>query len=83
METWGQMASSVVPGLIFTVNFPDNHDSKRVPMLDFEVWKEEKVDPMDPGKKVETVKYSFFEKDVMNEKVMDRNSAIPHRMMIA
>ena len=41
MKAWGTMASSVILGLVFTVDYPDNHDNKRVPVLDFELWCEE------------------------------------------
>ena len=45
MRAWGAMASSVVSGLVFTVDFPQNHTNRKVPMLDFMVWSE----PCDDG----------------------------------
>ena len=83
MDAWGAMASSVIPGLVFTVDHAANHANGRVPVLDFELWCEEKEDESNPGCKKKTVKYSFYEKEVTNPKVMDRDSAFPHRMMLA
>lgn len=60
MRAWGDMASSVIPGLKFTVDFPSNHDDNAVPMLDFKLWKEREEDPNYPGVFRESVRYSFF-----------------------
>ena len=38
MERMREMASSLVEGIIFTVDLPINHESKKVPMLDIAVW---------------------------------------------
>ena len=83
MKAWGEMASMITPGIKFTVDYPANHASGRVPVLDFELWKEMKDDPKNPGSSIETILYSFYEKPVTNSRVMDRESAVPHRMMIA
>ena len=96
MEAWGKMASSVVPGLVFTVDYPKKHDNEKVPMLDFMVWKQrcasdqdenddqgtsDKIDKNEKCK--ETVRYEFYEKPVANNLVMMRESAMPHKMMVA
>ena len=83
MNVWGKIASTLVPGVEFTVDFPANHKNGRVPVLYFEVWCEETPVEGTPGETKQTVMYSFFEKEVSNPKVMDRESAIPHKMMIA
>ena len=38
MERMREMASSLVEGIVFTVDLPINHESKKVPMLDIAVW---------------------------------------------
>ena len=67
MEVWKEMASNLVPGLKFTVDTVDNHNDRRLPMLDFKLWKEEEQDPNhpnDPSKKRQTLKYCYYEKSV-------------------
>ena len=83
MEAWGSMASSIVPGLRFTTDYCSRNESKTVPMLDFQVWKTKEEDPLQPGKFREAVRYSFFEKEMSNMKVLDNNSAMPHQVKVA
>ena len=56
MNVWKEMASDLIPGLQFTVDTIDNHDDRKLPMLDFKLWKEEKQDPEDPTRKRQTLK---------------------------
>ena len=35
MSAWGAMASSIIPGLQFTVDYPNSSNNNKVPMLDF------------------------------------------------
>ena len=77
MNAWGSMASTIVPGLVFTVDHPANHSNGRVPVLDVELWREKVADPNNPGMTKEKIRYSYYEKEVANQKVMDRESAIP------
>ena len=112
MRAWGMMASDVIPGLKFTVDFPQNHENRKVPMLDFMVWREpmgmddsqetgaenEIKDDQGAGKNLgvqqqqeekeqrttrHTIRYEFYEKPVSSSLVMMRDSAMPHRMMMA
>ena len=83
MTVWGQIASSIIPGLQFTVDCPANNPNGKVPMLDFQTWKISIEDESNPAMKHEKIMYSFYEKGVANPKVMDRDSAVPHRMMLA
>ena len=71
MLAWGDMASSIIPGLVFTVDFPARHTNNRVPVLDFELWCEEVDDRDNPGNTKQSIKYSFYEKDVTRYKIQD------------
>ena len=84
MKAWGAMASSVIPGLVFTVDYPQLHENRKVPMLDFMVWKE-KVPSQDNREEdeKETILYEFYEKPVASKLVMMKDSAMPHRMIMA
>ena len=68
---------------MFTVDHSANHPNGRVPVLDVELWREKIPDPDIPGATKEKIRYSYFEKEVANPKVMDRESVIPHRMMMS
>ena len=83
MNAWGVMASSIIPGLQFTVDHSGKHDGGTVPMLDFKVWREKVHNEDNPGTTKEKIMYSFYEKDSSNPKVLDRKSAIPHKMMMS
>ena len=83
MEAWKCMASSIIPGLDFTVDFCSKNDNGTVAMLDFQMWKVTMDDPNSPGKTMESLKYTFFEKEMSNPKVMDAASALPHKVKIA
>ena len=78
MVAWGQMASSILPSLDFTVDYCSRNKDGSVPMLDFHLWKESQEDPDSPGKMRETLRYSFFEKSMANKEVMNKHSAMPH-----
>ena len=82
MKAWGNMASSVVPGLTFTVDYPAMNENGKVPVLDFQLWKE-RTEDKDTGKVTENIKYEFYEKKVSNQKVLERDSAIPHKMLLS
>ena len=83
MEAWAGMASSIIPGLKFTTDFPANNSNGWVPMLDFELWKVEEQDPNSPGVTRQALRYNFFEKKVTNPRVMGKSSAMPHSMKMA
>ena len=83
MDAWGQMASSIVPGLIFTTDCCSKNPSGTVPMLDFQMWKVREADPLNPGATREAMRYSFYEKYMSNNKVMDNKSAMPRRTKVA
>ena len=52
-------------------------------MLDFVLWREKVPDPGNPWATKEIIRYSYYEKDMANLKVMNQGFAIPHKMMIA
>ena len=83
MTAWGQMASSIIPGLNFTVDYPSNNHNHKVPMLDFKLWADEEMDPSNPGQTRQSLKYQFYEKPMSNPKVLDMGSAMPHKMKIS
>ena len=83
MKAWGSMTSCIIPGITFTVDYPDNNANGKVPMLDFMLWKEREDNPENPGEMRECLKYSFYEKPATNPKVMDAESAMPQGMKIA
>ena len=83
MKCWADMASTIIPGLRFTCDYPANNVSGRVPMLDFCLWKESVQDENDPMRMKESIRYTFYEKDVSNPRVLDRQTAMPHKMLIA
>ena len=74
MDIWGQMASSILPSLNFTVDFCSRNKEGTVPMLDFQLWKVSEVDPENPEKMRESLKYSFYEKPMSNPEVMNKLS---------
>ena len=83
MEVWKEMASNIIPGLKFTTDYCSKSSGGTVPMLDFQLWKINEVDPEDPSKSRQALRYSFYEKPLANPKVMDSQSAMPHRIKIA
>ena len=83
MAAWGEMASTVIPGLKFTTDCASNNSNGRVPMLDFELWCDQEQHPEDPDTIVQTVKYNFYEKAMTNPEVMNEISAMPHKMKMA
>ena len=44
MERLRELASKLIPGIIFTADLPEKHSSMKVPMLDVNVWKEENME---------------------------------------
>ena len=83
MTAWGEMASSIVPGLQFTVDYSSNNTSGTVPMLDFQLWREEEPDPNNIGSTRQSLRYSFYEKSMASKRVIDKESAMPHNMKMA
>ena len=83
MEAWGSMASSIIPGVDFTVEFASKSPNATVAMLDFQLWKEKIPNPENPGTTMETLRYKFYEKPMTNPKVLDSSSAMPHKVKVA
>ena len=83
MEAWGAMASSILPGITFTVEYASKTQAGTVAMLDFQLWKEREPVPGEPDQMRETLRYAFFEKEMSNPQVMDVNSALPHKVKVA
>ena len=83
MEVWQGMASGIVPGLKFTTDFCSKNENGMVAMLDFQLWKVREQDPKNPGGTRESLRYTFFEKTMSNDKVMEAGSAMPHKVKIS
>ena len=61
------MCSSVYNWMEFTVDTEDDHENRRIPMLDICTWREGK----------HKVKHAFYEKDVSSKLVVMSKSATP------
>ena len=83
MTAWGKMASSIVLGLMFTMDNCSKNTSGAVAMLDFQLWKEREEDLDSSGMFRESLRYTFFEKEMVNPKVLDAALSMPHRVKIA
>ena len=83
MDAWRGMASGIMDGIDFTVDYCSKNPTRTVAMLDFQLWKENETDPDSPGGMRETLKYAFYEKEMTNPKVMDAETALPHKVKIA
>ena len=68
MEVIKDIANEIDDMIIMTVDCPSNHETKRVPMLDVEVWLHEEE---------EKVFYSFYEKPTKSPYVISKDSAMP------
>merc|ERR1712240_778483 len=70
------LASSLVPGIEFTVDLPGRHQTGRVPMLDVEVWK-------GPGNQGGTVVWHcYYEKPSTCPLVFHGSGAVATRQKI-
>ena len=87
MDALGDMASSIVPGLKFTTDCCSKNADGKVPMLDFALWKVQEKDSASTGPSTgtprEALRYTFYEKNMANPKVMDNSSAMPHKTKLA
>ena len=73
MNAWAGMASSIYPFLKFTIDIPEHHIDKCVPVLDVKVWREEEG----------SVVHSFYEKPMVLDKVIMADSAQQSHVKIA
>ena len=73
MNTWADMASSIYPFLKFTIDIPEHHSDKCVPVLGVKVWREEEG----------SVVHSFYEIPMVSDKVIMADSAQPNHVKIA
>ena len=76
MERMREMASSLVEGIVFTVDLPINHESKRVPMIDITVWLDQ-----DHGGNPR-VRHTYFEKVTTSPLVFHRREACSSKQKI-
>ena len=73
MNVWAGMASSVYKFLKFTVDIPEHHLDKSVPVLDVKIYRGGEG----------SVVHSFYEKPMVNDKVIMANSAQPEHVKIS
>ena len=76
MERMREMASSLVEGIVFTVNLPINHESRKVPMLDIAVWLDEDPDG-NPR-----VRHTYYEKMTTSPMVFHGRGACSSKQKI-
>ena len=78
-----KMSDSVLPYINFKEEVASESKNKKIPMLDFQVWKVEEVDESkENGVKTE-IQFEFYEKPVASKIVVMATSALPHRVKIA
>ena len=66
MDTSQKMSESVYDWLCFTVDTEEEHEDRKVPMLDICMWRQ--------GMNI--INHSFYEKDSASQKVMEYKSAM-------
>ena len=76
MEAMRQAADSVLPWLGFTVDYPDIHETRTVPMLDLQVWaRHPDLEDDVNGDASDVLAWSFYEKPTSSDKVLRATSA--------
>ena len=76
-----KLSNSLLPFIKFKEDVPANHESKKIPVLDFQVWAEEEETDQESGIKTRLM-FEFYEKPMASKLVIMENSALPHRMKI-
>ena len=77
-----KMSNSVLPFVNFKEEVASDCQDGKVPMLDFQVWRQEYPDKDREGGKRTEIHYEFFEKPVATKLVLMEKNALPHRMKI-
>ena len=72
MEVVMEIASSIEEMIEITVDFPNNHEDKVVPLIELKAWLNES-----DGSKIY---YTFYEKPTKSPFVMTKSSAMPNPM---
>ena len=70
MEVIRDIANGVDDMIKFTVDVPSNYSSNKMPVLDLQVWLDEN----------NRVRYTFYEKPMKSNMVIDKSSALPYSM---
>ena len=70
MNVWAGMASSVYKFLKFTVDIPEHHLDKSVPVLDVKIYRGGEG----------SVVHSFYEKPMVNDKVIMADSTLSSKI---
>ena len=79
-----KISNSILPFIKFEEIVASQCKAGKVPMLDFQVWKEEKEVEKDGERKVKTeIKFEFYEKDVSSKTVVMEKSTIPIKTKIS
>ena len=69
------MANMMLEGIRFRVDLPANHTSRKVPMLDLAVWKEERDG-------IQTIRHTFYQKPTSSPLVFHGRGACPIKQKI-
>ena len=76
-------ANSVIVWLEFTMDIPEYHESRTVPILDLQVWiKHPTPEEQEEGLSSDTVMFMFFEKKTASARVLRASSAFTWRNKI-
>ena len=81
MKEIRKLSNSLLPFIKFKEDVPANHESRKIPVLDFQVWAEEEETGQESGTKTRLM-FEFYEKPMASKLVIMENSALPHRMKI-
>ena len=79
MELVREVADSLMPGLKFTTDLPENYPNGKVPMLDLAVWIEKGTGEPGNGDKI---RHTFYAKPSASPKVFHGKGAYPWRLKL-
>ena len=73
-----RMVNSITTDIQMEETVASSQEGGRLPVLDFQVWKEVDMEPN--GKEVTVIKFEFYEKEMVSRFVMLADGALPDRM---
>ena len=75
MEKVQSIANGIHPSIYVTIDYPSNHPNNRLPVLDLQLWIEEKSTVDQPSRRY--VMHTHYMKDISSKHVINKSSAIP------
>ena len=76
-----KMSNSILPYIQFTEEVASECPGQKLPMLDFQVWQEERTN--EEGEREIIIQHEYYEKPMASKLMMMERSAMPHRMKVA